>query len=162
MRKHNLFGLLFTNLITKPVGFKLIITKKQNVQGHVAWYKVHLFAQGFIQWPEVDYDFTYSSVMDSNTFRYLLGIAVQYSLETQLPDALLFKWSLRHCHTYHMTSYWKHHQKTLMDVILASKFKKLFMAWKKPVECGTGTYGCLASPPISAWSNFAVTRNPKR
>ena len=46
LRKHNVFGPLVTNLTTKHVRFKLIFTKKQNAQGHVVQYKVHLVAQG--------------------------------------------------------------------------------------------------------------------
>jgi hypothetical protein len=88
LRKHNVFGPLATNLATKPIGFKLIFTKKRNAQGHVVRYKVRLVAQGFTQRPGVDYEFTYSHVMDSNTFRYLLGMAVQYFLETQLLDVV--------------------------------------------------------------------------
>ena len=79
---------LVTNLTTKHVGFKFIFTKKRNAQGHVVRYKVCLVAQEFTQQPEVDYDFIYSHVMDSNTFCYLLGMAVQYSLETQLLDVV--------------------------------------------------------------------------
>ena len=51
-------------------------------------YKVRLVAQGFTQRPGIDFQFTYSSVMDSGTFRYLLGMAVQYSLDTQLLDVV--------------------------------------------------------------------------
>ena len=88
LRKHQVFGPLVTNLATKSVGHKLIFTKKQNAQGQVIRYKVRQVAQGFTQRPGVDYTFTYSPVIDSTTFRYLLGMAVQYSLETQLLDVV--------------------------------------------------------------------------
>jgi hypothetical protein len=88
LRKHQVFGPLVTNLAIKPVGHKLIFTKKRNAQGQVIRYKVRLVAQGFTQRPGVDYEFTYSPVMDLNTFRYLLGMAVQYSLKTQLLDVV--------------------------------------------------------------------------
>ena len=88
LRKHQVFGSLVTNLATKPVGHKLIFTKKRNAQGQVLRYKVRLIAQGFIQRPGVDYTFTYSPVMDSTTFQYLVGMAVQHSLETQLLDVV--------------------------------------------------------------------------
>ena len=77
-----------TNLAAKPIGHKLIFTKKRNAQGQVLHYKVRLVAQGFIQCPGIHYTFTYSPVMDSTTFWYLLGMAVQYSLETQLLDVV--------------------------------------------------------------------------
>ena len=35
LRTHNVFGRLVINLATKPIGFKLIFTKKQNAQGQV-------------------------------------------------------------------------------------------------------------------------------
>ena len=89
LRKHNVFGFLVTNLATKLIGFKFIFTKKRNAQGQVVRYKVRLVAQGFTQRHGVDYDFTYSHVMDSNTFCYLLDMAVQYSLETQLLDIVI-------------------------------------------------------------------------
>jgi hypothetical protein len=86
--KHNVFGPLVTNLTSKPVGFRLIFTKKRNAEGQVVRYKVRLVAQGFSQCPGVDYTFTYSPVMDSGTFQYLLSMAVQYSLDTQLLDVV--------------------------------------------------------------------------
>ena len=51
-------------------------------------YKVRLVAQGFTQRPCIDFEITYSPVMDAGTFRYLLGLAVQYTLETQLLDVV--------------------------------------------------------------------------
>ena len=36
--------------------------------------------------PRVDFQFTHSPIMDLGTFRYVLGMAVQYSLDTQLLD----------------------------------------------------------------------------
>jgi hypothetical protein len=76
LQKHNVFGLLVTNLTSKPIGFRLIFTKKRNAEGQVVRYKVRLVAQGFSQRPGVDYTFTYSPVMDSCTFRYVLGMVV--------------------------------------------------------------------------------------
>ena len=89
LRKHSVFGPLVTTLITRPVGHKLIFVKKRNAQGEIVRYKVRLVAQGFTQRPGIDFQFTYSSVMDSGTFIYLLGMAVQYSLDTQLLDVVI-------------------------------------------------------------------------
>ena len=86
--KHQVFGPLVTNLATKLVGHKLIFTKKRNTQGQVIHYKARLVAQGFTQRLGIDYTFTYSLVIDSTTFRYLLGMANQHSLETQLLDVI--------------------------------------------------------------------------
>ena len=87
-RKHQVFGPLVPNLPTKPMGHKLIFTKKQNPDGQVTRYKVRLVAEGFNQRPELDYDFTYSPVVDSGTFRYLLGTVVQFSLKIHLLDVV--------------------------------------------------------------------------
>ena len=86
LRKRRVFGPLETNLSTKPIGFRLIFTKKKNAEGLILRYKVCLVAQSFTQKPGIDYSVTYSPIMDSGTFRYLLGMAVQYALETQLLD----------------------------------------------------------------------------
>ena len=88
LRKHSVFGSLVSNLTTRPVGHKLIFVKKRNAQGEIVRYKMRLVAQGFTQRPGIDFQFTYSPVMDSETFRYLLGMAVQYSLDTQLLDVV--------------------------------------------------------------------------
>jgi transposase InsO family protein len=88
LRKHQVFGPLVTSLTSKPVGHKLIFVKKRDAKGDVVRYKVRLVAQGFTQRPGIDFQFTYSPVMDSGTFRYLLGMAVQYSLDTQLLDVV--------------------------------------------------------------------------
>ena len=90
LRKHNVFGPLVTTLTTRPVGHKLIFVKKRNAQGEIVWYKMCLqgVAQGFTQRPGINFQFTFSPVMDSGTFRYLLGMAVQYSLDTQLLDVV--------------------------------------------------------------------------
>ena len=88
LKKHSVFGPLVTNLTTQSVGHKLIFVKKRNAQGEIVRYKVQFVAQGFIQRPGIDFQFTYSPEMDSGTFRYLLGMAVQYSLDTQLLDVV--------------------------------------------------------------------------
>jgi len=47
LRKHHVFGPLVTNLSRKPIGFKLIFTKKKSPEGLVIRYKVRLVAKGF-------------------------------------------------------------------------------------------------------------------
>ena len=89
LQKHQVFGPLVLHLPTKPMGHKIIFTKKQNPDGQVTRYKVCLVAQGFNQRPRLDYDFTYSPVVDSGTFRYMLGTVVQFSLKIQLLDVVI-------------------------------------------------------------------------
>ena len=49
----------------KPVGYKWVFVRKQNEKNEVVRYKARLVAQGFSQRPGIDYDETYSPVMDN-------------------------------------------------------------------------------------------------
>jgi hypothetical protein len=53
---------------TFPVGFKWIFVQKRNKNNEVVRYKARLVAQGFTQRPKVDFNETYSSVMNGITF----------------------------------------------------------------------------------------------
>ena len=88
LRKRGVFGPLVTDLITKPIGHKLIFTRKRDEHGNILRFKVRLVAQGFTQKPGIDFEQTYSPVMDSTSFRYLLSLAVQMALETRLLDVV--------------------------------------------------------------------------
>ena len=88
LRKHKVFREYSHTLTARPVGHKLIFTKKRDAQGRVLRFKVRLEAQGFSQRPRIDFDSTYSSVMDTGTFTYLLGLSVQLSLQTLMLDVV--------------------------------------------------------------------------
>ena len=88
LKKHKVFGEYSHTLTTRLVGHKLIFTKKRNAQGRVLRFKVRLVAQGFNQRPGIDFDSTYSPVMDAGTFRYLLGFSVQFSLQALMLDVM--------------------------------------------------------------------------
>ena len=88
LRKRDVFGPLVTDLVNKPIGHRLIFTRKRDENGHVLRFKVRLVAQGYIQKPGIDFEQTYSPVMDSTSFRYLLSLAVQLTLETRLLDVV--------------------------------------------------------------------------
>ena len=51
-------------------------------------YKARLVAQGFSQRHEIDYEETYSLVLDATTFRYLIYLAVSEGLDMQLMDVV--------------------------------------------------------------------------
>ena len=51
-------------------------------------YKACLVARGFSQIPEIDYEETYSPVMDAITFRYLISLAVSEGLDMRLMDVV--------------------------------------------------------------------------
>jgi hypothetical protein len=88
LRKHGVFAEIATDLEKPPIGHKLIFTRKLDSQGKVLRYKVRLVAQGFTQRPGIDYDQTYSPVMDTISFRYLLALAVQLQLKIYLLDVV--------------------------------------------------------------------------
>jgi hypothetical protein len=47
-----------------------------------------LVAQGFTQRPDIDFNETYSLVMNGITFRYLISLATQKRLSLQLMDVV--------------------------------------------------------------------------
>jgi hypothetical protein len=51
-------------------------------------YKARLVAQGFMQGPDIDFNETYSPVMNRITFRYLICLATQKRISLQLMDVM--------------------------------------------------------------------------
>jgi len=51
-------------------------------------YKARLVAQGFTQIPGVDYEETYSPVVDATTLRFLISLAIGEKLEMRLMDVV--------------------------------------------------------------------------
>lgn len=51
-------------------------------------YKARLVAQCFSQRPGIDYEETYSPVMDAITFRFLMSLAADENLEMRLMDVV--------------------------------------------------------------------------
>ena len=88
LQKRQVFGPIVNNLTNKPLGYKLVFVRKRNDKGTIIRYKVRLVAQGFTQKFGIHYDSTYSPVMDSITFRYLIGMAVHFTLEMHLMDVV--------------------------------------------------------------------------
>jgi hypothetical protein len=72
----------------KPVGYKWVFTRKRNEKGEIVRYKARLVAQGFSQRPGIDYEQTYSPVVDATTFRYLISLAVHERLDLRLMDVV--------------------------------------------------------------------------
>ncbi|KAM2185912.1 hypothetical protein PS2_030662 [Malus domestica] len=64
----------------KPVGYKWVFVRKRNEKNEIVRYKARLVAQGFSQRPGIDYEETYSPVMDVITFRYLISLVVSEKL----------------------------------------------------------------------------------
>lgn len=65
------------SLDTHLTGYKWTFVKKNNAEGEVVRYKARLIAKGFTQIPGMDYDLTYSPVMDVATYRYLIAFSLR-------------------------------------------------------------------------------------
>ena len=69
LAKREAFGLVVQTLGNiKPVGYKWVFVGKQNENDEIIRYKARLVAQGFYKRPSIDYEETYSPVMDTITF----------------------------------------------------------------------------------------------
>ena len=51
-------------------------------------YKARLVAQGFSQRPGIDFEETYSPVVDAITFRFLLSLTISEGLQIRLMDVV--------------------------------------------------------------------------
>ena len=72
----------------KPIGCKWVFVKKFDGHGKLSRHKARLVAQGCSQRPGIDYEFTYSPVMDSTTFKYLISLTISASLKMNLMDVV--------------------------------------------------------------------------
>ena len=72
----------------KPVGYKWVFVRKRNEKNEIVRYKARLVAQSFSQCLGIDYDKTYSLVMDVITFHYLISLVVFEKLNMQLMDVV--------------------------------------------------------------------------
>ena len=72
----------------KPVGYKWVFVRNRNEKSGIVRYKAKLVAQEFSQRPSIDYEETYSPVMDRITFHYLISFAVHEKLHMQLMDVV--------------------------------------------------------------------------
>ena len=65
-----------------------MFVRKRDENNQVVRYKARIVAQGFTQRPSIDFDETYSPVMDGITFWFLISMAVNLNLEMQLMDVV--------------------------------------------------------------------------
>ena len=70
----------------KLVGYKQVFMKKQNKNDEIIIWKARLVAQGFLQRPGIDQEETYSLVMDTITFQYLISLTISKELNMHLMD----------------------------------------------------------------------------
>jgi len=89
LEKREVFGpVVHTPKGIKPVGYKWVFVRKRNEKNEVVRYKARLVAQGFSQIPGIDYDETYSPVVDATTLRFLIGMTVFENLHMHLMDVV--------------------------------------------------------------------------
>ena len=75
---------MLTPLNVKPVENKLVFIRKCNEKNEVLRYKACLVAQSFSQHFGIDYEETYSPVINVIMFRYLVSLVVSEGLKMQL------------------------------------------------------------------------------
>ena len=69
LEKRHVFGpIIHTPEGVKPVGYKWVFVRKRNEKNKVVRYKARLVAQGFSQRPGIDFEKTYSPMVDAITF----------------------------------------------------------------------------------------------
>ena len=89
LTQRKVFGhVVCTPNIVRPVGHKWVFVRKRNEKNEVVRYKARLVAQGFTQRPKINYEETYSPVVDAITFYYLISLATHEKLEMHLMDVV--------------------------------------------------------------------------
>nr|GEX92389.1 hypothetical protein [Tanacetum cinerariifolium] len=91
LNKRKVFGrIVLTPGVVKPAGYKWVFIRKRNENDEVIRYKARLVAQGFSQRPGIwiDYEETYSPVIDAITFHYLISVAIKENLDMRLMDVV--------------------------------------------------------------------------
>ncbi|KAK1431618.1 hypothetical protein QVD17_08102 [Tagetes erecta] len=89
LNKREVFGpVAHTPEGVKPVGYKWVFVRKRNEKNDIVRYKARLVAQGFSQRPGIDYEETYSPVVDATTFRYLISLVIQEGIDLRLMDVV--------------------------------------------------------------------------
>ncbi|KAM1696924.1 hypothetical protein ACFX13_031796 [Malus domestica] len=72
----------------KPIGHKWVFFRKLNDKNKLVHYNARLVAQDFSQHPRIDYDETYSPIIDVITFLYFTSLVVFEKLSIQLIDVV--------------------------------------------------------------------------
>ncbi|GJR77722.1 retrotransposon protein, putative, ty1-copia subclass [Tanacetum coccineum] len=65
----------------KTLGSKWLFKKKTDMDGAIHTYKARLVAKGYTQTPRIDYEETFSPVVDIRAIRILIAIAAYYDYE---------------------------------------------------------------------------------
>ena len=74
--------------MVKFVGYKWVFVRKRDEKNEIIRYKASLVTQGFSQRLSINYEETYSPMVDAITFRYLISLAVSEGLHMRLIDVI--------------------------------------------------------------------------
>lgn len=89
LASREVFGAVQEKPVDKTlVGNRWVFVTKRNEEGEVERHKARLVAKGYSQRYGLDYDATYSPVMDATTFRFLTAFATHESLEMNMMDVV--------------------------------------------------------------------------
>nr|GEU52566.1 putative RNA-directed DNA polymerase [Tanacetum cinerariifolium] len=89
LNKRKVFGrTVLAPGVVKPIGYRWVFIRKRNENDEVIIYKARLVAQGFSQIPGIDYEETYSPVMDAIMFWYLISLVISENLDMRLMDVV--------------------------------------------------------------------------
>ena len=89
LMKRDVFGpVVQTPKSVKPVGCKWVFVQNRNENNEIIRFKARLVAQSFSQRPGIDYEETYSLVMEAITFRFLISLTVSEGLDMRLMDVI--------------------------------------------------------------------------
>nr|GEU62661.1 alpha-1,4 glucan phosphorylase L-2 isozyme, chloroplastic/amyloplastic [Tanacetum cinerariifolium] len=89
LEKREVFGpIVQTPKGVKLVGYKWVFVRKRNKKNEIMRYKARLVAQGFSQRPRIDYEETYSPMVDATTLRYLISLVIQEGIDMRLMDVV--------------------------------------------------------------------------
>ena len=89
LTKRKVFGpIVQTPEDVKSVEYKWVFVRKHNENNEIIRYKAWLVAQGFSQRPRIDYEETYSPIMDTITFPFLISLIVPKGLDIRLMDVI--------------------------------------------------------------------------
>jgi Reverse transcriptase (RNA-dependent DNA polymerase) len=69
--------------------YKWVFAIKRNEKYEIVRYKTRLVAQGFTQISGVDYEETYSLVVDAITLRFLISLIITENLQMRLMDIVI-------------------------------------------------------------------------
>jgi Reverse transcriptase (RNA-dependent DNA polymerase) len=89
LEKQNIFGaVILTPKNINPVGYKWVFTIKRNEKNEIVIYKIRLAAQDFTQILGVDYEETYSPIVDAITLWFLISLTITENIQMCLMDVV--------------------------------------------------------------------------